>query len=128
MHYTTDAHSLVWYFTEDAKLSKRALGSFEETIEEGSVIAPTIVLAEIMFIAQKGRITLTFRQTLAKIEAYENFEVAPLDVSVLEISDTLKVDLEMHDRLIVATALYFNSPLITKDSQIRDSKVIRTIW
>ncbi|MBU2431824.1 MAG: PIN domain-containing protein [Proteobacteria bacterium] len=128
MLYTTDAHSLVWYFTEDPKLSKKALEAFDETVNEGSIIVPTIVLAEIMFIARKGRITLTFRQTLAKIETYENFEIAPLDISILEIADTLEVDLEMHDRLIVATALYFNSDLITKDNQIRDFKAINTIW
>lgn len=75
MLYTTDAHSLVWYFTEDPKLSKKALEAFDETVNEGSIIVPTIVLAEIMFIARKGRITLTFRQTLAKIETYENFEI-----------------------------------------------------
>jgi len=128
MTYTTDAHSLIWYFTEDTRLSKRAQDAFEETIERGSIVIPTIVLAEIMFIAQKGRGTLTFRETLNKIESYENFQVAALDIPILEIADTLEVELEMHDKLIVATALYFNSPLITKDERITNAKLVKALW
>jgi len=130
MTYATDAHSLIWYFTEDRRLSKRVQDAFEETIEGGSIIIPTIVLAEIeiMFIAQKGRVTLTFRETLNKIESYENFEVSVLDIPILEVAETLEVDLEMHDKLIVATALYFNSPLITKDEQITNAKLVKTLW
>lgn len=128
MNYTTDTHSLIWYFTEDPRLSKVALEAFEETVEEGSLIIPAVVLAEIMFIARKGKITLTFKQTLAKIESYENFVVAPLDVDILEIADTIRADLEVHDKLIVATAFFFDTPIITKDEQIRETGIVKTIW
>ena len=33
-------------------ISKKALATFEETIEEGLIIIPTIVLAEVMYICQ----------------------------------------------------------------------------
>lgn len=128
MNYTTDTHSLIWYFVEDSRLSKVALRAFEETAEEGNLIIPAVVLAEIMFIARKGRITLTFKQTLVEIETYENFVVAPLDIDILEIADTIKPDLEMHDKIIVATSLFFNAPLITKDKRIRETGIIKTIW
>lgn len=32
------------------------------------------------------------------------------------------------DRMIVATALHFDAPLVTKDRLIRSSKLVRTIW
>ena len=60
MDYVTDTHSILWYFTQDPRLSKRALEEFEGTVREGFIIIPAVVLAEIMFIAKKGRITLTF--------------------------------------------------------------------
>ena len=34
-----------------------------------------------------------------RIEEYENFEIAPLDVDILKIADNITVDLEMHDKL-----------------------------
>jgi PIN domain nuclease of toxin-antitoxin system len=113
MDYVTDTHSILWYFTEDPRLSKRAFDVFEGTVREGFIIIPAVALAEIMFIAKKGRITLTFEETLKKIERYENFDLAPLDVDILKVANKIEADLEMHDRLIVATALYFNATLLT---------------
>jgi PIN domain nuclease of toxin-antitoxin system len=164
MDYVTDTHSILWYFTEDPRLSKRAFDVFEGTVREGFIIIPAVVLAEIMFIAKKGRITLTFEETLKKIERYENFDtfdgakprflnrgkkrhsvstlsiprasdrgvewvdLAPLDVDILKVANKIEADLEMHDRLIVATALYFNATLITRDRQIGNASICPTIW
>ena len=68
MDYVADTHSLVWYFTDDSHLGEKALKAFELTAQEGIIIIPSIVLAEIIFIPKKGRITLTFEETLKRIE------------------------------------------------------------
>ena len=128
MDYVTDTHSLVWYFTDDVRLGRKALKAFEQTTEEGIMIVPSIVLAEIMFIAKKGRITLTFEETLEKIEEYDNYSIAPLDEDILKEANRIEADLEMHDRLIVATALFYKTELITKDAGIQESGIIKTIW
>lgn len=128
MIYVTDTHSLVWYFIDDPQLSKKALNVFEKTIKDGIIIIPILVLAEIMYISKKGRITISFQDTLNKIDESENFDIVPLDTNILKIADKLDIDLEMHDRLITATAVSFNAPLITKDRSIIDSKVCNTIW
>lgn len=41
-NYVVDTHSLVWYFTESPRLSKKALKVFEKTLEEGAIIIPTV--------------------------------------------------------------------------------------
>jgi predicted nucleic acid-binding protein len=128
MDYVTDTHSLVWYFTEDSQLSKKALRVFEGTIKKGIIIIPAVVLAEVMFIAKKGKIILTFEETPKRIETYENFDIAPLDVEILRVADKIEVDLEMHDKLIVATALYYNAALVTKDRRIKGCGACSTIW
>ncbi len=126
--YVTDTHSLVWYFTGSPRLSKKALKVFDKTLEEGSIIIPTVVLAEIMYISRKGRIKLSFAETVKKIEESENFEIAPLDLDILNTADEMDYDLEMHDRLIVATALFFDVPLITRDEVIKESGLCTVIW
>ena len=90
MDYVSDTHSLVWYFIGDSRLGKKALKAFEQTTEKGIIIVPSVVLAEIIYIAKKGKITLSFRDTVAKIEEYENFDIAPLDVDILKILVTFK--------------------------------------
>jgi PIN domain nuclease of toxin-antitoxin system len=126
--YVTDTHSLVWYFMENPRLSKKALKVFEKTVKEGTIIIPTVVLAEIMYIAKKGRITMSFTETVKKIEDIENFEITPLDLDILKKADEIDRELEMHDRLIAATALFFDVPLITKDQTIKESDLCRIIW
>ena len=128
MDHITDTHSIVWYFTDDPRLSRRALEVFEKTIKEGAIIIPTVVLAEIMYIAGKGKITLTFVETLQKIDSYENFIVAALDLEILKVAEKIKLNLEMHDKLIAATTLYYNASLITRDPLITKSGACTTIW
>lgn len=129
MNYVTDTHSLVWYFTADSRLSKKALDAFESTIAEGMIIVPAVVLAEIMYLAKKGRIHIAFEDVLVQIEEYENITVAALDVDILRAADKLEYAFEMHDRLIVATAVYLEADgLITKDGTIISSGIVPVVW
>lgn len=48
MHYVTNTHSIVWYFTDDVRIGSKALEAFEQTTQEGLVTVPPVVLAEIM--------------------------------------------------------------------------------
>ena len=128
MDIISDTHPLIWYFTDDPRLSKTALRVFEETIKRGNVIIPAIVLAEIMYVSKRGRIGLTFQKTLGLIEGMENFQISSLDSDILKTADSIKTDLEMHDRLIVATAIWSGYPLVTRDKKIVESKLVKTIW
>jgi predicted nucleic-acid-binding protein len=60
MNCTTDTHPLIWYFTENPMLSKRVLRIFEETVKSGSIVIPSIVLAEVMFIAHRSMKNLRY--------------------------------------------------------------------
>ena len=128
MDFITDTHSLVWYFTEDARLSKKAIKAFEGTIKEGTLVVPAVVLAEIMYISKRGKIALTFEETLKTIEEYENFDIAPLDINILKTADRIETEMEMHDKLIVATALYYKARVITRDEQIKKAGIVSVVW
>ncbi len=128
MDYVTDTHCLVWYFTDDNRLSIDALKAFQMAEVEGTIFVPAIVLAEIMFIARKGKITLSFEGTLKRIEESEIFEIVPLNTIILRAADRIEADIEMHDRLIAATALHYRAALITRDETLARLGVVSTIW
>lgn len=128
MDYVTDTHSLVWYFADSPRLGSTASQAFEQSIREGLIIIPSIVLAEISFIAKKGRITLTFAETLERIQDYENYEIAVLDAEILMIMDKIEAELEMHDKLIIATSQFYGAVLITNDREIVESSLVETVW
>ena len=41
MDYVTDTHALVWYFTEDKRLSIKAANAFEDAIKDGVISCTT---------------------------------------------------------------------------------------
>ena len=49
-------------------------------------------------------------------------------MDILKVADKIELGMEMHDKLIVATALYFGTTLITKDKLIRESGIVSTTW
>lgn len=114
-YYVTDTHSMVWYLLEDPRLSKKVLEIFEESANKSIIFIPTIVLAEMMFISEKGKVKISFKETLEEIENCEKFEIISLDLYIIRMASKLEYDLGMHDRLIVATALYLDTPLLTSD-------------
>lgn len=128
MTYITDTHALVWYFTNDSRLGKTAFSALEGSLNKNTIIVPTIVLAEIMYISKKGRVLPGFKETVKKIEENSDYKIVSLDLDILIKADEFDNDLEMHDRLIVSTAIYYNCALITKDEKIIKSQLVKTIW
>ncbi len=129
MHHVTDTHSLVWYLTEDKKLSKSALSIFTKADEGDTIIiVPTIVLAEIIHICEKKKRDLEIKNVMDKINGSMNYIPYNLNMEVLEKVIGIKDISEMHDRIITAIAIITDSTLITKDEEITKSEAVKTIW
>ncbi|MGH7962616.1 MAG: type II toxin-antitoxin system VapC family toxin [Candidatus Binatia bacterium] len=127
--YVADAHALGWYFTDDPRLGQQAAQVFERS-EKGEclILVPTVVLAELFHISRKKRIALDFVELLKKVEERGNFVVPGLDLAVIKkLPDTYPLT-ELHDQLIVATALLYEAPVLTKDRSIQDSGLVETVW
>ena len=127
--YVADTHSLIWFISEDDRLSKRAWRVFEQAEESKvEVLIPTIVLAEITYIAKKKKVKIAIEEVLKCIEQESSFAIVPFDLPVFQTLLKLPEELEIHDRIIAATARYYHAQLITKDKTLRESDVIKTIW
>ena len=127
--YVADAHALGWYFTDDPRLGPHAAQIFERS-ERGEcvILVPAIVLAELFHISRKKRIALDFADLLHEVEAKSNFMVTALDLDVIKrLPDTSPLT-ELHDQIIVITALLYEAPVLTKDGPMRDAGLVETIW
>ena len=129
MNFVTDTHALLWWFTESPRLSSPASNIFIDC-EKGKCIIfiPSIVFAETLSIFDKKRISFNFRDLFEKIKSSENFALIALDYPVLEKMIDLKDIPELHDKIIVSTAIYLDLPVITKDRVLRGSSSIETVW
>ena len=108
--YLADAHALGWYFTGDPRLGRKAARIFERS-EKGEfpIVIPSIVLAELFHIGRKQRIDLDFAELLREIEERSNFIVAALDLPTLRKVPEVASLSELHDQIIVATALLYEA-------------------
>ncbi len=127
--YVADAHALGWYFTDDPRLGSEAAHVLERS-ERGEfpILVPTIILAELFHIGRKKRISLEFAELLRKIEERGNFIVTDLDFSTIKKLPDVVTLPELHDQIIVATALLYEAAVLTKDGAIRDAGFVATVW
>jgi predicted nucleic acid-binding protein len=127
--YIADAHALAWYFTDDPRLGREAAEVFERSARgECLIIIPAIVLAEFFHISRKKRIVLDFAELLRRVEENSNLSVTSLDLSVIrKLPATLPLA-ELHDQIIVATALFYEGKVLTRNGAIQASALVETVW
>ena len=129
MTYVTDTHPLFQFLTNNKRLSSNARILFEKAeTGESSIIVPSIVLAELMYLFEKQNSRDKFKEVLKRIEIALNYEVCSLDTEVIDISSKIISVKEIHDRIIIATAKLLDCPLITKDEEIINSEEVECIW
>ena len=127
--YVTDSHSLIWYLLDSPKLSFNANEAFK-TVEQGKakLLIPAIVIAEIVFIVQSGKVQTDLDSLLLKIQESDNFQILPLGLDELICLKEQTEIPEMHDRFIVCEAVVHKAKIITKDKEIKDSGVAEVVW
>lgn len=122
MLYVLDTHVLVWYFTGSARLSPGARDIIDQVRQQGGrLLIPTIVLAEALNVAAKGRVVFDFHKLYQLVRTEPEFEIVEFGIEIFD--ETLHVSAvpEIHDRIIVATARFYEADLLTKDGVIRSS-------
>lgn len=127
-----DTHTVIWYLFNDSRLSPAAK-AFIETVgtENNQIGFSAITLAEIVYLAEKERIPKeTFTRLVAALDQTDSVltEVV-FDRRVAEaMSDVERPKVpDLPDRIIAATALYLNVPVISRDAKIQISGA-STVW
>ncbi len=129
--YVLDTHVLVWYLDDDPRLSRRVRRILELEVEDVILVIPTIVLAEIKHLFAKKRIGISFNRVNDALREDHRVRIHLFDFSCVEVLNT---EFDLHDGMIVATAILFRDSLnkdtavITKDEKIIKSGIIKTIW
>jgi PIN domain nuclease of toxin-antitoxin system len=130
--FVTDTHSLIWYLEDSPRLSAGARECFDACDRGEAIIhIPTICLVEIVYLQEKGRISAEMKQLL-DVELREGGGGLLLADLSAEVANAISLVSRNHvpdmpDRIIAATALCLNLPLISRDRKIRVSRV-KTIW
>jgi PIN domain nuclease of toxin-antitoxin system len=122
MLYVLDTHVLIWYFIGSKRLHKDIREKIDTTRNQsGRLLVPTIVLAEALDIAEKGRVELDFSEMYRLIQEEPEFEIVGFGSEIFDEAIRIKEIKEIHDRIIVATARFYHVCILTKDRIISES-------
>jgi PIN domain nuclease of toxin-antitoxin system len=127
-----DTHAAIWYLFADSRLSASAKNALDRAASDGrKVLVSAITLAEMVYLFEKSRISREVYDRLcgALADPEHILVEAPLTVAIADSMRRVpRVQVpDMPDRIVAATALYFNVPVISRDSRILASDVT-TIW
>ena len=125
--YCLDTHSLVWYFLGSSTLSRKAKSLIRAGFtHQATLVIPTLVLLETFHVSLKAS-HFSFPEFLVYLKA-ARILVAPFDKAVLKHCYKLPPKINIHDRIIAATALAYNCPLITKDKTLHQQAAVTVVW
>ncbi len=131
--YITDTHALIWYLSDDRRLSRGALRAFTDAEQRRAfILVPSIVLVELVFLLQRERVpkALVDKAMALSDEIGSEIRVVPLDLAVArEVASFGPAAIpEMADRSVAATARVLQVPVLTADAEIAASKLVEVIW
>lgn len=127
-----DSHALIWYaMGRGRKLGRRARKLLARADEgQAAIYIPAIALVEVLEAAHRGTVDLTGgpEAWVRGLTASGGFRVAALTAEIVLRSATLYSIPERGDRLIAATAVEMDLPLITWDPEIAAAACVRQVW
>lgn len=126
-----DTHVVIWLALDYARLSAKAQSAIEEARRKDRGLAACgVTLVEIARLASHGRIHVTPDVATFLSDVERTFIVLPITANIALQAFELPAGYpnDPVDRIIGATALVEDIPLLTADREIRKSRAIPTIW
>jgi PIN domain nuclease of toxin-antitoxin system len=84
-------------------------------------------LHHIIYLSEKNRIPIRLGKALEKLNTSENYSIVDLTPEIVGVAEQIQFP-DIFDRLIMATAQYLGSPVLTGDQDVTSKNVVETIW
>ena len=125
--YVVDTRTFAYYLAD--RLTRKADEAFKKAeMHKSTIVIPTIAIAELIYILEKSKAESEIWDMMHTIDTYPSFQLHPLDEDILRMIPDVKLK-ELHDRIIVATCLLLKAEgLITRNSEIKRSGLVKIIW
>ena len=127
-----DTHVIIWDALRPESLSPRAVEMIARANETDGIIFCEVSLWEIAMLIRKERISIetSYLDFIELLKAANKYLFHGISPEIAELSTKLPAEIsnDPADRLIAATAITADVPLITADENLRQAKSVRTIW
>jgi PIN domain nuclease of toxin-antitoxin system len=129
VNVVADTHALAWWLESNPKLSLIAKATLSRL--DLTLLVPTMVLVEIKYMGAKLGITEYLATEFARLREACDVLILPLSEDVISRVST---NLNIHDAIIVASALAYNArtgetvQAITRDVRIAACGLVECVW
>ena len=126
-----DTHALLFWALEPKRLSAKAKREIERALTRGDVACADISLWEITMLSEYGRIKLPdgAKSFLDDLILALKLNLISINTEIAVLAQTACADHgDPADRLIAATAIHLDAPLVTRDEKLAANPQIKTIW
>ena len=125
-----DTCAIIWDALDAGKLSPAAKNAIE--VNEGELIICDISIWEISMLIKRKRLVIDdtasgFLNLLLQSRNYLIQEITP-EIAELSVNFGSEINNDPADRLIAATSILGNAPVVTADNNLRSTTVLETIW
>lgn len=131
MRYLLDTHVLLWWFSASHRLSSAQAKALDQVTPNAPLLVAGISLWEVAMLSGLGRIDLRLplREWLEAATAPPL--VRRLDLTPAIAAEVAALPTTFHrdpaDRILVATARVHDATLLTLDTRIIESRLVRTL-
>jgi len=125
-----DTCTLIWDAIEPGKLTPTAKKALKHSKNE--LMICDISIWEISMLIKKKRLIIegSASEFINLILQSRNFHIQPITPEIAELSVNFGIEInnDPADRLIAASSILKNSPVITADHNLRGATIVETIW
>jgi PIN domain nuclease of toxin-antitoxin system len=127
-----DTHTALWHLFDDPRLSQAA-GAFIDSAAAArkEIAVSAISLAEVVYLIEKNRLPASAYEELVNALADPEHVLTEAACTAAIVAAMRRVPRlhvpDMPDRLVAATAIYFDVPVLSRDGRIRGAD-LKTVW
>ena len=125
-----DTCAIIWDALDTNRLSPEAKNAIDRN--ERELIICDISIWEIAMLIKRKRLVVDatasgFINLLLQSRNYLVQEITP-EIAELAVNFGSEINSDPADRLIAATSILRNAPIVTADQNLRDAATVKTVW
>jgi len=126
-----DTHILIFWQDAPQRLSDKAKTALNKGLQKKSLACSDISFWEIAMLISSGRLRndISSSQYMNDLKLVLSLSVLPITPEIAELSQQkIFSHKDPADRLIAATAIHHNAPLVSADKKLKNVESLTVIW